>query len=80
MKGESKERSNRSAKQGYYLYEDGVSHWGIGIYRDGTAGVEIPKDLHEKSQEEKAEWYKENAAAKAGEKTEEKEEVHAKKK
>ena len=80
MKGETKEHSDGTVKQGYYLYEDGVSRWGINIHRHGMTGVEITKDLHERDQQEKAEWYKTNVTDKAAEKVEEKEEAHGKKK
>ena len=58
------ERSNRT-QNGYYLYEDGISYWGINFLRFGNAGVKITEELHKKPVDEKLKWYKEDAENKA---------------
>jgi hypothetical protein len=49
--------------QGYYMYADGTSRWGTGIYR----GMEKPllidadnaKEIHNSKHADKVAWYKE---------------------
>lgn len=31
---------------GYWMYADGYSCWGIGLYRDGEVPIQIPVELH----------------------------------
>ena len=49
---------------GFYLYEDGVSYWGMNILRLFKAGVLITEELHKKPVADKIAWYNEDAAKK----------------
>jgi hypothetical protein len=45
-------------KAGYHLYEDGVSRWGMNLYRGSKVGVEITREQHvELDTEKKVELY-----------------------
>lgn len=58
MKGEKKEVSGK-IRNGYFLYEDGISCWGTNLYRDGNVGIQVTEEIHKKkTKEEKQEWYK----------------------
>jgi hypothetical protein len=56
-----KQQDKVEAKCGYFLYENGVSRWGINLYRNGKVGVEITKEQHRLSQDEKVKLYVEPA-------------------
>jgi len=61
MKGE-KEIVKGKTRNGYFLYEDGVSYWGTNMYRFGNVGIEVTEDQHKKlTKEEKLILYKEES-------------------
>jgi hypothetical protein len=33
--------------QGYFMWKDGFSHWGVNIFRKGHHGVEVPKYIND---------------------------------
>ena len=71
---------SKDSKSDYYLYEDGISYWGMNILRFGSAGVKITDELHKKPVDEKLKWYKEDAEKKAQEAVETQKAEAAKKK
>ena len=56
------------AKQGYYVYSDGSSNWGVGIFKNNefplliNADGEEAKKIHKSPVAEKLEWYKKRKA------------------
>jgi hypothetical protein len=56
-----KER-NDGAEVGYYVYANGSSAWGCGLYRNGEKPLRIDadnaKEIHKSSEEDKVSWYK----------------------
>jgi hypothetical protein len=60
------------SRQGYWMYEDGSSYYGVGIMRNGEIPMNIPEEVHKtvvedepivwKSVEEKLAWRKEEVA------------------
>ena len=49
---------------GFYLYEDGVSYWGMNLLRFNKSGVLITEELHKEPTDKKLAWYKEDAEKK----------------
>jgi hypothetical protein len=58
----SDDKVSNFPKSGYFLYEDGMSFWGLNTLRFSNYGVEITDELHKKPVDEKITWYKEDAA------------------
>ena len=47
--------------QGYWMYKNGYSYWGICIMKGcNELPVKINADLHAKNIDEKIQWYQEN--------------------
>ena len=49
---------------GYYVYSDGTSNWGTGLWRNGEFPVLATKEIHQKTIAEKIEWLAEEAKTK----------------
>lgn len=51
------------AQAGYFMYSDGSSNWGVGVWRGGETPLRIDadnaKEIHLSKQKDKVAWYKE---------------------
>ena len=58
-----KEQNDNSNRHGYWVYSDGYSYWGIGLYRYQEIPLKCSKELHENPDKEaKIAWHKEESA------------------
>ena len=48
----------------YWMYEDGHTYWGVGLYRFGKLPMKTTKEMHIKTTEEKVAWYLEQTVSK----------------
>jgi len=62
MKGEKREAKRGEMEQGYWLYADGESVWGVNLARCGGFGVRIDGKLHCQAKEDKLKWLAEHEA------------------
>jgi len=53
---------NDGAEVAYYVYANGNSIWGAGIYKHGERPIKGNKEVHQKTQAERIEWHKEKTA------------------
>ena len=55
-------RNDIKTKAGYYMYADGSSNWGCGLFRGKEKPLRIDlddaKEMHVSSKEDKLKWYK----------------------
>ena len=59
----NKNKEKDEAISGYWLYQDGTSHWGTGVFKGNEKPVEITSELHSKTIDEKIAWYSEQKKA-----------------
>lgn len=51
------------AVNGYWMYQDGTSRWGTGVFKNNEKPIEITSELHVKPIDEKIAWYLEQKKA-----------------
>jgi hypothetical protein len=51
----------KERKYGYWLYNDGYSCWGYPLIRYGQSPIEIDKETHNQTKEEKVKYWQDNS-------------------
>jgi len=70
-KGTAEQTKQNINEHGFWIYEDGVSYWGINIYRNGMVGFETTEEIHKSPLDKKIEWYQATLAQKIAKEAEE---------
>ncbi len=60
-------KNETKSKHDYYMYKDGYSYWGVGLYRGDELPISCPVDIHKSTIEEKITWYEEQTNPKESE-------------
>lgn len=51
----------KDAGHGYWMYKDGYSYWGIGLYRNFERPLKTTEELHRGEIEAKVKWHNETS-------------------
>jgi hypothetical protein len=64
-KGTAEQTKKTIDDHGFFLYEDGLSFWGLNLYRNGNIGINITEEIHKSPIDKKLEHYKDVLVKKA---------------
>ena len=61
-------KRKRTSDSGYWLYDNGKSHWGIYLVKHGKHPIKTVKVIHNARTKLKLKWYKASQASRANKK------------